>query len=95
MYLRGISLKKVDLASSDSVAFLIEEGGRALLPPFIALQGLGKAAALAIVTARAEKPFLSREDLRIRSRASKTVLEVLENHGSLEGLPENDQMSLF
>ena len=95
MYLRGISLKKVDLALSDSVSFLIVDEGRALLPPFIALQGLGKTAAVGITMARAEKPFLSRDDLRIRSKVTKTVLEVLDSHGSLAGLPENDQMSLF
>jgi len=95
MYLRGIHLKRVDLAASDSTAFLIVDGGKALLPPLVSLQGLGKTAALGIARAREEKPFTSRDDLRIRSKLSKTVLEVLDSHGCLQGLPDKDQLSLF
>ncbi len=95
MYLRGITIKKVDLRSSDSTRFLIVDEGKALLPPLVALQGVGEAAALSIAKAREEKPFTSREDLRIRGKVSKTVIEVLEAHGSLDYLPENDQISLF
>ena len=95
MYLRGITIKKVDLHCSDSTRFLIIDEGKALLPPLISLQGVGETAALSIAKAREEKMFTSREDLRIRGKVSKTVIEVLENHGSLDDLPENDQISLF
>jgi DNA polymerase-3 subunit alpha (Gram-positive type) len=95
MYLRGITIKKVDLRCSDSTRFLIVDDGKALLPPLVSLQGVGEAAALSIAKAREEKAFTSREDLRIRGKVSKTVIEVLENHGSLDDLPENDQISLF
>ncbi|QNB45728.1 PolC-type DNA polymerase III [Thermanaerosceptrum fracticalcis] len=95
MYLRGITIKKVDLRCSDSTRFLIVDDGKALLPPLVSLQGVGEAAALSIAKAREEKAFTSREDLRIRGKVSKTVIEVLDNHGSLDDLPENDQISLF
>jgi DNA polymerase-3 subunit alpha (Gram-positive type) len=95
MYLRDIHLHRVNLISSDAVKFLIEENGKALLPPFVSLEGLGKTAALNIVRTRKKKAFISKEDLRIRGKLSKTVLEVLEKHGTLAGLPENDQMTLF
>ncbi|MDD3318250.1 MAG: hypothetical protein PHY07_12390, partial [Methanosarcina sp.] len=63
--------------------------------PLISIQGLGKKAALNIVKMRKKKAFTSQEDLRIKCKLSKTVIEMLEKHGALEGLPEHDQMSLF
>jgi DNA polymerase-3 subunit alpha (Gram-positive type) len=95
MYLRGILLKRVDLNSSDSNTFQIMDGGKSILPPLVSLQGLGQTAAQGIVRARREKPFISQEDLRIRAKISKTVIEVLNNHGCLKDLPLNDQIALF
>ena len=95
MYLRNIQVKRVDLYKSDATKFLLVEQPQSLLPPLISLQGLGKTAAINVVNARQEKPFISKEDVRIRGKLSKTVIEVLEKHGALEGLPENDQMTLF
>ncbi|QGG48214.1 PolC-type DNA polymerase III [Heliorestis convoluta] len=93
MYERGIAMQKVTLLRSHSTRFLIEREG--LLPPFAALAGLGEAAAQNIMTAREEVPFTSIEDIRIRARVSKTVIEVLQNHGALEGLSETNQICLF
>jgi DNA polymerase III subunit alpha, Gram-positive type len=90
---RGIFLKPVDLYKSDAVIFSIDENK--ILPPLKALDGVGENAAKAIVKAREESPFLSKEDLRLRSKVSKTVIETLDNHGCLTGLPENNQLSLF
>ncbi len=95
MYLRGIGIKMVNLAESDSFRFLVVEDGKMLLPPFISLQGLGRTAAKGIVEARKKKMFSSREDLSIRGRINKSIIEMLDNHGSLKGLPDNDQMTLF
>jgi DNA polymerase-3 subunit alpha (Gram-positive type) len=39
--------------------------------------------------------FTSDEDLRGRSKISKTVIDVMREYGILEGLPETDQMTLF
>ncbi len=93
MYLRGFSFRKVDLYESDATKFLIVEEG--LLPPLAALQGVGDNAALSIAAAREGHVFSSIEDLRSRSRVSKTVIEVLRQHGCLEGMLETDQMILF
>jgi DNA polymerase-3 subunit alpha (Gram-positive type) len=95
MYLRGITLKKVSLLASDNKRFIIRSEGKSLLPPLVSLQGLGQTAAAGIVRAREKKPFTSREDLRMRAKLSKTVIEVLDKHGCLDNLPENDQLSLF
>lgn len=93
MYARGIKLLRVDLYKSDALKFQITEDG--IRPPFIALQGLGKSAALSIVEARKNGEFISIEDLRSQSKISKAVVEILQNHGTLAGMPESSQMTLF
>ncbi|TDT61571.1 PolC-type DNA polymerase III [Fonticella tunisiensis] len=93
MYMRGLKFRPVDLYESEAVKFKITDSG--ILPPFKALQGVGESAAKSIVAAREEGVFLSKEDLRLRSKVSKTVIEILENHGCLKGLPETNQLSLF
>ncbi|WP_017185268.1 PolC-type DNA polymerase III [Alkalibacillus haloalkaliphilus] len=90
---RGYSFQKVDLYKSDAKKFIVD--GDTLIPPFNSIDGLGTNAAINIVKAREEGEFLSKEDLRERSRISKTVLEYLDTHGCLEGLPDQNQLSLF
>lgn len=93
MYARGIKCLPVDLYKSDATKFLITEEG--LLPPLNTLPGLGTAAAANIVEARGKGKFLSKEDLRIRSGVSKAVIEILDNHGSLEGMEQSNQLCFF
>ncbi len=93
MYSRGIAFFPIDLYESDAVNFLPGEKG--ILPPLNAAQGVGTAAAKNIVEARKHGTFMSIDDLRIRAKASKTVIEVLWEQGCLEGLPESNQLSLF
>jgi DNA polymerase-3 subunit alpha (Gram-positive type) len=90
---RGIQFTKVDLYFSDSTRFLIDDAGR-LVPPLIALEGLGESAAKNIIAARKER-FTSVEDLRLRGKVSKTVIDVLRQHGCIHGLPEENQLQLF
>ncbi len=90
---RGIKFLRVHLYESDPKRFRITPHG--LLPPLSALQGVGAAAAEAIAQARAEGPFTSIEDLRRRARVTRSVVDTLKQHGSLEGLPETDQLTLF
>mgnify|MGYP006961039582 CR=1 FL=1 len=40
-------------------------------------------------------PFLSRDDLRTRSKLSKTVIDFMGDLGLLGDLPESNQLSLF
>ncbi|NLD49835.1 MAG: PolC-type DNA polymerase III [Clostridiaceae bacterium] len=93
MYARGIKFLPVDLYKSDAMKFQITPEG--LRPPLNALQGLGGTAAQNIVEARNAGSFLSIDDLRIKAKISKTVIEILESNGCLEGLPESNQISLF
>lgn len=90
---RGLSFERVDLYKSSATEFIVD--GDKLIPPFNAVDGLGTNAAINIVNAREKGEFLSKEDLRERSKISKTVLEYLDNHGCLEGMAEKNQLSLF
>jgi DNA polymerase III subunit alpha, Gram-positive type len=90
---RGFSFQKVDLYRSSATDFIID--GNSLIPPFNSIPGLGTNAALNIVKAREEGEFLSKEDLQQRGKVSKTILEYLDNHGCLESLPDQNQLSLF
>src|SRR5699024_4531706 len=93
MYERGFSFQSIDLYRSKATEFIVEED--TLIPPFHAVDSLGVNAANKIVEVREEGEFLSKEDLRKRSRISKTVLESLDRLGCLEGMPEENQLSLF
>jgi len=90
---RGFRFQHVDLYKSDASKFLIE--GNTLIAPFRSIPGLGANAAISIVKAREEGPFLSKEDLLSRSKISKTILEYLDEQGALKELPESNQLSLF
>lgn len=92
MYARGIKFLPVDLYKSDAKKFLIEDDNIRI--PFTAIKGLGLSVAESIVEAR-EEEFFTKEDLMARTRLSTTLLEMLEKHGCLEGLPDSSQLSLF
>ncbi|MFC0524176.1 PolC-type DNA polymerase III [Pontibacillus salicampi] len=93
MTMRGYSFQSVDLYRSAASEFIVD--GNTLIPPFNSIDGLGTNAALNIVKVRDDGEFLSKEDLRERSRISKTVLEYMDQHGCLQGLPDKNQLSLF
>ena len=90
---RGIKFLPIDIEKSHSYAFQPENG--AIRMPFSALGGLGDNAAANIVTARDEERFFSIEDLQIRAKLTKSVIEVLRKNHALDSLNETDQLSLF
>lgn len=93
MYARGISFLPVDLYESDALDFKLTPEGIRL--PFKSLQGLGENAAKNMVYARQSGKFLSVEDFQVRSRVSKTVIEILDRVGALSHLPQNNQLSFL
>ncbi len=93
MNCRGISFLPVDLYKSDVKTFRMEEGG--IRCPFTSLPGLGESAAVPIVEARKQGPFLSVEDLQNRGKVGSSVIEMLRVHGSLDGLTETNQISMW
>jgi len=93
MLCRGYGFLPVDLYRSKSREFQII--GEKLLPPFNSLQGLGESAATGIEESRKNGAYISIEDLQERAKLSKTVIEILKEHGCLHGLPTSNQISLF
>jgi len=93
MYSRGFSFEKVDLYKSDAEKFIIVNDK--LLMPLRSLQGVGENAAKAISKVREDGEFLSIEDIKKRSKATKTVIEALKEHGCISNLPETNQLSFF
>lgn len=91
---RGIKIKMVDIDQSEATDFKILDK-HTILAPFNAVPGLGDNAAKQIVAARAEKKFLSKEDLAKRGKVSQTIMNYFEDNGVLEGMPEENQLSLF
>lgn len=91
---RGFEFEPIDLYKSHPTRFLPTEKGVRI--PLAALSGIGTSAALSIDEARSSGiPFISQEDLRVRSKVSKSVIEKLAEYGTLKDLPENDQIDLF
>lgn len=90
---RGFKFGKLDLYKSDAIEFQIK--GDTLIPPFIALEGLGENVAKQIVKARQEGEFLSKMELRKRGGASSTLVEKMDEMGILGNMPEDNQLSLF
>ena len=62
--------------------------------PFVAVDGLGEAAALSIENARKEKEFSSIEDVSKRTKLSKTLIEEFKRMGSFGNLKEKDEVKL-
>ncbi|WP_312286560.1 PolC-type DNA polymerase III [Terrisporobacter sp.] len=94
MYARNIKILPVDIYKSDATEFKVM-GENQILPPMIALQGVGENAAIHIQQERENGEFISKEDLRKRTKISKTVIETLTNHGSLDNMSDKNQLSLF
>ena len=90
---RGIKFLPINIVKSEASAFVPENG--AIRMPFSALSGLGENAAANIIAARNEEPFFSIEDLQIRAKLTKSVIEVLRANKVLDGLDETDQLSFF
>ena len=94
MYARKIKIIPVDIYKSDATKFIVVDD-TTILPPMIALQGVGENAAINIQNERENGEFISKEDLRKKTKISKTVVETLSNHGSLNNMSEKNQLSLF
>ncbi|MDD2967938.1 MAG: PolC-type DNA polymerase III [Lachnospiraceae bacterium] len=93
MYARGFEFKPIDIFSADSRLFQLID--QKIMPSLNSIDGLGEKAADAIVEAAKDGPFLSKDDFRIRTKASKTVIDLMSELGLLGELPDSNQLSLF
>ena len=90
---RGFKMQPISLEKSQAFDFIIEDD--TLIPPFIAVPGLGENVAKRIVEAREDGPFLSKEDLNKKAGLSQKIIEYLDDLGSLPDLPDKAQLSIF
>ena len=95
-YLRGYTFDQMDLYRSDAVRFQVDRERKALIPPFMAIPGLGETAAVSIVEQRKGKQYLSVEEFSADCpKVTKAHIELLRTCGALGNLPETSQMTLF
>ena len=93
MYARGLEFLPLDIYRAKATKFQIIDGK--LMPPLSSIDGMGDKAAEAVEEASKDGPYLSRDDFRQRTKASKTVIDYMAELGLLAGLPESNQLSLF
>ena len=92
MAARGVTFLPVDVFKSKAKAFLPENGKIRL--PFIALPGLGEAAAINLEEAVASG-VSNLEELKTKAGISKSLLEMLKSRGCVGDLPETNQITFF
>ncbi len=92
-YARGIRFLPVNYFKSAAFAYVPEDGKIRL--PFNSLGGLGENAAKAIADARDSGEIFSVEELRVKAKLTKAVIDVLRKNGALEGLSETNQLTFF
>ena len=93
MMARGIEVLPVDIYKSEAQMFILEDGKIRL--PFSSLPGVGEAAAISLAENGKKNEYLSIEDMQIKTKVTKAVIETLKEAGVLNDLPESSQMSLF
>ena len=93
MLARGIEVLPVDLYKSDARKYLVENGKIRL--PFASLSGVGESAAKNLQDARKDGKYISVDDVQIRSKVTKAVIETLEEAGVLKSLPKTNQITFF
>lgn len=94
MAARDIKIKKADLYKSTAVKFILDDDGE-ILPPLSAVDDVSEAMAKDIVAEREKSKFISIEDLKKRTSLNKNALNSLKNLEIIEGMQEENQMSLF
>lgn len=95
---RGYKFSNINLYKSDAKMFVVDKENKALIPPFVVIGGLGAAAAQSIVDGRndGKGEFISEEDILKRApKLNSTNIAKLRELGVLDGLSENNQLSLF
>ena len=93
MYARGFDFTPIDIYRAKPERFQIIDGK--LMPALNTIDGMGDNAAIAVAEAAKDGKFLSRDDFRQRTKATKTVIDLMGDLGLLGDMPESNQLSLF
>ena len=77
--------------------YFLRVGDRQLRPPFVAISGLGAAAAADLMACReGGRRFVSVEELSVSCpKVSRAHVEQLRDLGALGDMPDESQMTLF
>lgn len=94
MEARDLHLKKADLYKSHPTKFLVAEKGY-VLPPLAAVDDVSEAMAIDIAKEREKGDFISVEDLKSRTSLNKNAISSLKRLEIVDGIQEENQMSLF
>lgn len=93
MYARGFSFEPIDIYNAQ--AHRCQIIGDRLMPSLSSIDGMGDTAANGVVDAAKQGKFLSRDDFKVRSKVSSTVVDTMARLGMFGELPESNQMSLL
>ncbi len=95
-YMRGFDFAPIDLYDSSATKFKITADGR-LRPPFVAIAGLGEAAAIDLENCTKHgQNYISIEEVSAACpKVSTTHLETLRRMGAFGEMPESSQINLF
>ena len=75
MYARGFEFEPLDIYRAQATKFLIVDGK--LMPPLSSIDGMGEKAAEAVAEASKDGKYLSLDDFRQRTKASKSVIDYM------------------
>ncbi|MCR5088688.1 MAG: PolC-type DNA polymerase III [Oscillospiraceae bacterium] len=94
--MRGFRFAPIEFGSSDASKFLLTEDGR-IRPPFVAIGGLGEAAAEDLAhCSKSGRDFVSIDEIaRACPKVSSTHIETLKRLGAFGSMPDSAQVSLF
>lgn len=95
MYQRGFSFANISLEKSLDVEFAVDYDNNQIIPPFKVCDGIGENASCSVIEARKNGPFVSKEDLKSRTKLNDTNIKLLEKMHVLDGLNETSQLTLF
>lgn len=93
MYARGFEFIPIDIYRAKPDRFQVIDGK--LMPALNTIDGMGDNAAIAVAEAAKGGKFLSRDDFRQRTKATKTVIDLMGDLGLMGDMPESNQLSLF
>jgi DNA polymerase-3 subunit alpha (Gram-positive type) len=95
MVKRNFSFSPIDLYKSQVKDFVISEDKKSLILPFITIDSMGEKAAQSIIDAREEKDFISKQDVKNRTKLSNVLFDKLDDLGVFSGMIDKNQISIF
>lgn len=93
MFSRGLQFRMPELGVSQPCDFIVEGGD--VVVPYMAISGLGKAAAESLADAYDGTPFTSLDDVRQQTKLSQSNIDDLKAVGMFDGVPDTAQVSIF